>query len=51
MPIKEVEAVARALRPARSSQPRPQPVIRAKVGRNQQCPCGSGSKYKHCHGR
>ena len=21
-----------------------------KVGRNQQCPCGSGKKYKRCHG-
>jgi hypothetical protein len=21
-----------------------------KIGRNQQCPCGSGKKYKHCHG-
>ncbi|MGH7686573.1 MAG: SEC-C metal-binding domain-containing protein, partial [Candidatus Dormibacteria bacterium] len=23
----------------------------AKVGRNQACPCGSGKKYKFCHGR
>ena len=22
-----------------------------KVGRNDQCPCGSGKKFKHCHGR
>ena len=22
-----------------------------KVGRNEPCPCGSGRKYKHCHGR
>jgi preprotein translocase subunit SecA len=22
-----------------------------KVGRNENCPCGSGKKYKHCHGR
>jgi preprotein translocase subunit SecA len=22
-----------------------------KVGRNETCPCGSGKKYKHCHGR
>ena len=21
-----------------------------KVGRNERCPCGSGRKYKHCHG-
>jgi preprotein translocase subunit SecA len=28
------------------------PVVRAgpKVGRNDPCPCGSGKKYKHCHG-
>jgi uncharacterized protein YecA (UPF0149 family) len=26
------------------------PPIR-KVGRNESCPCGSGRKYKHCHGR
>jgi len=23
---------------------------RKKVGRNEQCPCGSGKKHKHCHG-
>lgn len=23
---------------------------RAQVGRNEPCPCGSGKKYKHCHG-
>src|SRR5690349_13521704 len=29
------------------------PFVRAgdKVGRNDPCPCGSGRKYKHCHGR
>lgn len=28
-----------------------QPVKRdEKVGRNDECPCGSGKKYKHCHG-
>ena len=24
---------------------------RTKVGRNERCPCGSGRRYKHCHGR
>jgi hypothetical protein len=24
---------------------------RQKVGRNEPCPCGSGRKYQHCHGR
>ncbi|MCX8650330.1 preprotein translocase subunit SecA [Gilliamella sp. B2776] len=29
-----------------------QPIVRnqTKVGRNDPCPCGSGKKYKHCHG-
>jgi preprotein translocase subunit SecA len=22
-----------------------------KVGRNEPCPCGSGKKYKNCHGK
>ncbi len=31
----------------------PQPIERQypKVGRNDPCPCGSGKKYKHCHGK
>lgn len=29
-----------------------QPIrVEEKVGRNDPCPCGSGKKYKHCHGR
>jgi preprotein translocase subunit SecA len=27
------------------------PSTWGKVGRNEPCPCGSGKKYKHCHGR
>lgn len=29
------------------------PIMRdgAKIGRNDPCPCGSGKKYKHCHGQ
>ncbi len=37
-----------------SAAARPQqPVERAlpKVGRNDPCPCGSGKKFKHCHGK
>ncbi len=26
------------------------PAVSQKVGRNDPCPCGSGKKYKHCHG-
>ena len=30
----------------------PQPVrADPKIGRNDTCPCGSGKKYKHCHGK
>ena len=27
------------------------PIRKKKIGRNDPCPCGSGKKYKHCHGR
>ncbi len=29
------------------------PFVRqmGKIGRNDPCPCGSGKKYKHCHGK
>jgi preprotein translocase subunit SecA len=32
--------------------PKSQPIVNSmpKVGRNDPCPCGSGKKYKHCHG-
>jgi len=33
--------------------PPKQPFVRKgrKIGRNEPCPCGSGKKYKHCHGK
>jgi preprotein translocase subunit SecA len=36
----------------RPSAPAAEPFVRQvpKVGRNEPCPCGSGRKYKHCHG-
>jgi preprotein translocase subunit SecA len=39
-------APARANRTSTASQPSGR-----AVGRNDPCPCGSGKKYKHCHGR
>jgi preprotein translocase subunit SecA len=36
-------------KPRRSVDPK-NPATWGKVGRNDQCPCGSGKKYKHCHG-
>jgi preprotein translocase subunit SecA len=50
----EEEAAASAPRPAASRPPRVsvQPVRREgpKIGRNDPCPCGSGQKFKKCHG-
>ena len=35
-----------------SEQQKQQPVVAApKIGRNDPCPCGSGKKYKNCHGK
>jgi preprotein translocase subunit SecA len=44
-----------AAAPMGGGQPAPepdQPFVREgrKVGRNEPCPCGSGKKFKHCHG-
>jgi len=35
------------------AQPKPETVVRdmPKVGRNDPCPCGSGKKFKQCHGK
>jgi len=36
---------------ARSLERNPKdPASWGKVGRNEACPCGSGKKFKHCHG-
>ena len=39
----------RAAPPAEPRDPH-NPATWGKVGRNESCPCGSGKKYKHCHG-
>ncbi len=37
---------------SRAGQEKAQPVrVEKKVGRNEPCPCGSGKKYKQCHGK
>src|SRR6266487_2018768 len=33
-----------------TAAPSPRPTVPAKIGRNDPCPCGSGKKYKKCHG-
>ena len=37
---------------SRASQRPTQPIVNGpKIGRNDPCPCGSGKKFKNCHGR
>ena len=37
---------------SQAQKSRPEPVkVGPKVGRNDPCPCGSGKKFKNCHGR
>jgi preprotein translocase subunit SecA len=43
-------ATGAAAAPAAERDPA-NPASWGKVGRNEPCPCGSGKKYKHCHGR
>ncbi len=47
------EAEQQAQEPAAQASDHPGTVrnILPKVGRNDACPCGSGKKYKHCHGQ
>ncbi|MES2168609.1 MAG: preprotein translocase subunit SecA [Pseudomonadota bacterium] len=41
-----------ALAPIPAAQRDPQnPATWGKIGRNEDCPCGSGKKFKHCHGK
>lgn len=59
--LREAKAAATAAAgaPAGSASPAPAALGRyaagdgpaEKVGRNDPCPCGSGKKFKHCHGR
>lgn len=46
MPVAEAEEAAEGDL-AVATQVRNEP----KIGRNEPCPCGSGKKYKHCHGQ
>jgi preprotein translocase subunit SecA len=42
---------AAAAQDTRAQQPRT-PIVKEKLpGRNDPCPCGSGKKFKHCHGK
>jgi len=49
----EVNALEAEEQAGESAEPQEQPFVRdgRKIGRNEPCPCGSGKKYKQCHGR
>jgi preprotein translocase subunit SecA len=57
----DLDAAARGLLPGAPFGNIPQPamplrdedgsVVGAPISRNAPCPCGSGKKYKHCHGQ
>ncbi|MGA0128283.1 MAG: preprotein translocase subunit SecA [Burkholderiales bacterium] len=49
----EMVAVGRENPGGREVAVKPETFVRHgdKVGRNEPCPCGSGKKFKHCHGR
>lgn len=54
MQHEEVSALGAETQPEQPAQPAKQePMVRAhaKIGRNEPCPCGSGKKYKSCHGK
>jgi len=48
--VLEKRAPAQSRRSAAKADPK-DPATWGRVSRNQPCPCGSGKKYKHCHGR
>jgi len=37
---------------AQQQKPKAEPIrVEQKTGRNEPCPCGSGKKFKQCHGK
>lgn len=48
---REVEAREWRLELTQKLAGQPTGTPQAKTGRNERCPCGSGLKYKNCHGR
>jgi preprotein translocase subunit SecA len=53
MQFQHAEARSATAPPPAAAPPTPETYVREgrKVGRNEPCPCGSGQKYKHCHGK
>jgi preprotein translocase subunit SecA len=50
-PAQLVAALAGNGNGAQSARNPKDPASWGKVGRNEPCPCGSGKKFKHCHGK
>ena len=48
--IERIDYVNPSLASTTVAKPAP-PAHASKIGRNDPCPCGSGKKYKNCHGR
>jgi preprotein translocase subunit SecA len=53
MEFRHADAGALGATPEEQGPGAVEPFVREgrKVGRNEPCPCGSGNKYKHCHGK
>ena len=53
LPSEQQENAQRSAASAPQGQQQPTQPVKAgpKIGRNDPCPCGSGKKYKNCHGR
>ena len=48
----QASRTAAAAAAGQGDKSKPAPIkVEKKVGRNDPCPCGSGKKYKHCHGK
>ena len=48
----QASRMAAAAAAGQGDKSKPAPIhVEKKVGRNDLCPCGSGKKYKHCHGK
>jgi preprotein translocase subunit SecA len=49
--VPQVTAAGAAVVATATSRDPKNPASWGKIGRNEDCPCGSGKKYKHCHGK
>jgi preprotein translocase subunit SecA len=49
--VPQVSAATPAAAVAATNRDPKNPASWGKIGRNEDCPCGSGKKYKHCHGK